>query len=133
MFGRNRLKIYTVHIKPGEEKPAQPLLFVREGFCWGGFLLGFLWTLYHRLWLPTLLNFLFWAAVMGIYGAGYLSDISNIVLQLAQMVFIGLEGNNWLRTGLARRGYITAGVVSGESLEVAQRRYFEQQLAANPV
>ncbi len=121
-----RLKIYTVHTKPNTRMEDVPPYLVKEGVSWPGFFCGFLWLFYHRLWLVGALNTLFFVGVMMLSYYEYLSAIANGALQLGQCVFIGLEGNNWLRSGLARRGYITAGVVTGENLLLAQRRYFEQ-------
>ena len=47
------MKYWTVHLQP-ENRPVAPVL-VREGFSWGAFLLGPLWLLAHRAWIPAVL------------------------------------------------------------------------------
>jgi hypothetical protein len=47
-------------------------------------------------------------------------------------LLIGLEGNEWQRRKLARKGWTQSAVVSGVSLEECERRFFAGWLATKP-
>ena len=126
----SHMKIYTVHIKPSNSQAYEKPLFVREGFNWWAFLLTFVWALYQRLWFLALAVF---ACQFGIVWLGkphILTPESTGILQLALQVVVGFAGNDWLRAGLSRRGYIVADITAADSLLRAEQRYFERYLAA---
>ncbi len=122
----NRLHIYTVHTKPGVKPENESPLFVREGFNVFAFVLTLAWTLYHRLWLASAgilaVNFL----LMLCQDAEIFSEPGTLALMLGVQVMVGFHANDWYRAGLKRRGYIIAGIVTGDSQLRAQQRFFEQ-------
>lgn len=128
MFGA--MRIYTVHIDPEEVGAAQKPVFVREGFNIFAFLFGAFWALYHRLWQPFFLILLLNGALMFAGKEQLISTTSLSILQLSVNVFFGLQGNDWIRSGLTRRGYILADVAVADSLLRAQQRYFDRYLLA---
>jgi hypothetical protein len=124
------LHIYTVHTKPTQPLKDMLPVFVREGFNWYAFLFTFFWALYNRLWLVSTLVLSFNILVGVLQEAGMLTEGSGVVVLIASQVIMGFEGNDWLRGKLARRGYITAGIISGDSLLRAQQRFFDQLTGA---
>jgi hypothetical protein len=52
------------------------------------------------------------------------------VIQIAINVWVGIEGNDWLRDKLKRQGYIVADIVTGDSDTVAELRFYERYLKA---
>lgn len=124
------LKIYTVHNKPGSRVQEDMPLFIRDGFNIFAFVFTLFWALYHRLWKVAALVFAFNVGVGFMQEAGFISEASGVVLLLAAQIFMGLEGNDWRRAALQKRGYITEGIVTGDSLLRAEQRYFDQRVAA---
>lgn len=123
------LKIYTVHVKPGAASPQEQPVFVREGFNWMAFLFTGLWTLYQRLWWPTLFVVGFNAVLMK-FGQHLLSSESIGIAQLGFQLLVGYLGNDWIRARLKRQGYILADITAADSQPRAEQRYFERYLAA---
>lgn len=123
------MDIYTVHVRPAadgafpDSRQAEAV-FVREGFSWAALFLQPLWALYHRLWLGVVVILALNVAVsllvthLGLAGSG------GFLLNLVLALLIGAEANDWRRRTLLRRGYMVRGVVAGDDLEEAERRYF---------
>jgi hypothetical protein len=122
------MSVYTVHEPPpraGETLPdPERFAFVRDGFYFWAFLLTPLWLLRHWLWQVFLLYVVVAAAVEGaLYylGAG---DAGVTLAMLFVSLLVGLEAGTLQRFTLALRGWRNIGVVSGDGLEVAERRFF---------
>jgi hypothetical protein len=110
----NRMKIYTVHIKPGDVRAQERPIFVREGFN----ILALIFTLAANILIIAL-------GQMKIF-----SPDSIGLLQFAIQILAGFHANDWLRYGLSKRGYIMADISTGDNLLRAEQRYFERYLAA---
>ena len=120
------MRLYTVHILPGDPDPGETSVLVREGFCWPAFLLSPLWALWHRLWLVAVL---FLGVEAAVSGAAYLLDpdpISHGAAILGVAVLIGHFANDLRRWSLDRRGYRLDRVVSGAGHDEALGRYFDR-------
>jgi hypothetical protein len=123
------MPVCTVHEPPlrtaGALAEAERFVFVRDGFYWWAFLLTPLWMLWHRLWLVLLIYAVSSAVIdtaMRVIGA----PASAIALTDILISFlIGLEASTLLRFTLRRRGWQNIGVVSGDDLEDAERRFFD--------
>lgn len=124
-----KLRIYTVHQRAGRRLEDEAPVFVREGFSWGAFLFTPAWTLYHRLWLPSACVVAFVVVLAVLQQQGLVSDNGGLALMLGMELIAGFHGNDWRRAGLKKRGYVTAGITSGETLMRAERRFFDQQAA----
>lgn len=123
------LKVYTIHVKgaAGQDAGFDPdAILVPEGFSILALLFQGFWALYHRLWLVAL--GLFIVTFVAEAAAEYLLGDATIVfaVNLGLAILIGAEARNLWRWTLERRGYREAGVVLGETLEDAERRYFEK-------
>jgi hypothetical protein len=112
------MKIYTSHFRQGET----PIL-VKEGFCWPGFFLGFLYLAAHRAWVAAAFNL---AAVILI--AALCKAIFSPAPMLGLAILQGLFARDLCRWGLARRGYATGPVVAAPDLDQA----FARLLGARP-
>jgi hypothetical protein len=123
----SRLHIYTVHIKP-ERKAGQAsdIRFVEEGFSWMAFVFSTLWALYNRLWLMAGLIIALNVLMMMVAETIRLDVISLSILQLGFQVWIGFHGNDFLRSALRKRGYVTYALVSGENTMRAEQRFFDR-------
>lgn len=122
------MAVYTVHepLPRKEEASADPerFAFVRDGFYFWAFVLGPLWMLWRRLWLVTLLYFVVSIGLQaGLWALGA-SETVRVVVWLLLALLIGFEAGTLRRWTLTRRGWKNLGVVVGEDLETAERRFF---------
>jgi len=131
------MSVYTVHQPPLDSGAAatEPyrFVFVRDGFSWWAFLLTPLWLLRHRLWLALAIYVLVSAALdVGLRALG----ASVFVLVLASLLIsllAGLEAGTLRRSKLARRHWRNIGVVTGDDVEDAERRFFDAWIRQAPM
>jgi hypothetical protein len=123
------MPVYTVHEPPRRDDDTLAhtarFRFVRDGFHFWAFLLAPFWMLRHRLWL----EFIAYALVLGAFAfalrrAG-IAETAGFWVVLLLAILIGTEASSLLRWKLARRGFDNRGVVVGEDLEDAERRFFD--------
>jgi hypothetical protein len=126
------MSVYTVHEPPlraGADAPdVERFAFVRDGFSWWAFLFAPLWMLRHRMWL-VLIGYVVVAGAIEIpvrlSGAPAIAaSLIGILLDL----LVGFEASTLRRFTLNRRGWKNLGVVSGDDLEDAERRFFDAWL-----
>lgn len=122
------MSVYTVHEPPPRkgEATASPerFVFVRDGFYLWAFLLGPLWMLWRRLWLVTVLYVVVVAAVETAMWAVNAPGSARFVVGLLLALLVGFEAGSLRRWTLTRRGWKNLGVVVGDDLETAERRFF---------
>ncbi|HTH33180.1 MAG TPA: DUF2628 domain-containing protein [Xanthobacteraceae bacterium] len=131
------MSVYTVHEPPprrGAVAPeAERFVFVRDGFSLWALLLAPLWMLRHRMWL-VLVGYIVIAAGLQI-GVRVLGGWApaGAAIGILLGLLVGLEAGTLRRFTLGRRGWKNIGVVSGDDVEDAERRFFDvwvQQRAA---
>ncbi|HZP74565.1 MAG TPA: DUF2628 domain-containing protein [Pseudolabrys sp.] len=130
------MAVYTVHEPPprkGEAVAApERFMFVRDGFYFWAFLLTPLWMLVHRLWLVLVLY------VGGMILLGIGMAVAQMPLGARALVFlliailIGIEAASLRRWTLSRRRWKQVGVVVGDDLEAAERRFFAGWVERRP-
>jgi len=130
------MSIYTVHQPPLDSgaAAAKPhrFVFVRDGFSWWAFLLTPFWMLRHRLWLALAIYLLVSAAVdVGLRALGA-SLFALVCAGLLISLLAGLEAGTLRRFKLARRHWRNIGVVTGDDLEDAERRFFDAWIRQAP-
>ena len=123
------MSVYTVHEPPQRDTGAsvdpERFVFVRDGFYFWAFVFGPLWLLWRRLWLALLFYVIAWILVEGALwyfraGFGAMAAINS-----AFGLLLGMEASSLWRWTLARRGWNNLGVVVGDDLESAERRFFQ--------
>jgi len=123
------MSVYTVHEPPlrAADALAEParFAFVRDGFYWWAFLLTPLWMLRHRLWL-VLAIYLVAIAVLdtvlhGVGASAFVIALAGVLISL----LIGFEAGTLRRFTLRRRLWKDIGVICGDDLENAERRFFD--------
>ncbi len=125
---------YTVHQPPPGVAAAEPhrFVFVRDGFSWSAFLLTPLWMLWHRLWLMLAIYLVLSAALdVGLRALGG-STFMLVLVGLLISLLVGLEAATLRRLKLARRHWRNIGVVTGDDLEDAERRFFDAWIRQGP-
>ena len=130
------MAIYTVHEPPprADEMAPDPerFVFVRDGFYFWAFLLGPLWMLRHRLWL-VLVGYI--VVIIALHVGLRALGASNTVVTVASLLFallIGFEAATLRRFTLARRHWRNVGIVVGDDLELAERRFFDAWIGQHP-
>src|SRR5262245_526288 len=123
------MSTYTVHEPPlrANEDVPDPVRvgFVRDGVSFWAFLLSPLWMLRHRLWL-VLVGYLILAAALqvGVYRIGASASVMFVVGFLLSLL-VGFEAATLRRFTLGRRGWRNVGIVVGDDVEAAERRFFD--------
>ena len=128
------MDVYPVHEPPRRNGDAlahtERLAFVRDGFSWPAFLFAPLWMLRYRLWL-ALIVYLIIVFALGastrVLGDGDWLLATSLLVSL----LVGFESSSLRRYGLARRGWKTLGIVVGDDLEAAERRFFDAWAAGS--
>jgi hypothetical protein len=127
------MSVYTVHQPPPRDAEAfadpQRFVFVRDGFYVWAFLLGPAWMLFRRLWLAAAL----YLAALTLAETGLwalrVSAYAQFAFGLVVALLVGLEAGSLWRWTLDRRGWKNIGVVVGDDLESAERRFFAAWVA----
>ena len=125
----SEVSVYTVLEPPLRRRETRRgpdrFAFVRDGFHFWAFVLAPLWLLRHRLWLAFVGFALVSVALQfALRELGVGSDGRLISYGLLALL-IGLEGGTLRRWTLVRRGWREAGIVSGDTREAAERRFFD--------
>jgi hypothetical protein len=108
---------------------AERMRFVRDRFTWSAFLFAPLWMLRHRLWL-AFIGYVVAAGVVppALWLAGARAGSLTLALLMIHLL-VGIEGATLRRRSLARRGWRDLGIVIGDDLEAAERRFFDAYAA----
>ncbi len=121
------MAVYTVHEPPpraGTGAAPERFVFVRDGFSFWALLFAPLWMLRHRMWL-VLLGYIVVVAALAVVLHLHATAAAATVVWLLLALLIGFEAGTLRRFGLARRGYRNIGLVVGDDLELAERRFFD--------
>ncbi|GGE28935.1 hypothetical protein GCM10007276_02610 [Agaricicola taiwanensis] len=129
------MKLFTAHepklARTRDERSAEKIVFVKDGFAWLALFIPLLWLLWHRLWLGLLIYVLAVCAAVGLVYFGKLPpNIQNLLFVLPN-VWLLLEGNDLRRRKLARRGLVQTAAVMGRSREEAEQRFFAAWVRAS--
>jgi hypothetical protein len=126
------MSVYTVHEPPRRAGTAatdvERFAFVRDGFSWWAFLFAPLWMLRHRMWLVLIGYVVVAGAIEAPVKLSGAPGLTASVIGLLLGLLVGLEAGTLRRFTLNRRGWKNLGVVSGDDLEGAERRFFDAWL-----
>lgn len=122
------MAVYTVHEPPPkryESSDPDRFAFVRDGFSIWATLLGPLWMLRHRMWLAVFCYVAIVVALeIGLRSLG-VSDAVSITVGVLLALLVGFEAGTLRRFTLARRKWTNIGIIVGDDLETAERRFFD--------
>ena len=128
------MSVFTVHEPPlrAADSVADPerFMFVRDGFYFWAFALTPLWMIWHRMWLVLLIYLI---VAVGADSALHYAGIGSgsvVVVELLISFLVGFEASTLRRFTLARRGWKNVGVVAGDGVDAAERRFFDAWAAA---
>jgi hypothetical protein len=119
---------YAVFEPPIEERSAgehaDGFIFFRERFSLAAFLFGPLWMIWQRLWLVLIIYLVATSLIeLGLRSLGIPAAARMTVYVLLQLL-IAVEAAGLRRWTLMRRGWRDSGIVFGDDLELAERRFF---------
>lgn len=131
------MSIYTVHEPPAKADQSQPdperFVFVRDGFSFWAFLLAPLWMLRHRLWLVLLGYVIVIVALqVGLRLIGASATVMVVAGALVSLL-VGFEAATLRRFTLGRRRWKNVGIVVGDDVESAERRFFDAWMSGSRV
>lgn len=128
------MAVYTIHQPPQRSGEAEPDQFklVRDDFHVGAFLFGPLWMAAHRLWLALLGYLVVITAISVILQLVDADAGARAIAMLAIALLVGFEAPSLQRSKLSRKGWKNIGLVSGNDLEEAERRFFAHWLQNAP-
>jgi hypothetical protein len=123
------MPVYTVHEPPQRDDDTLAhtarFRFVRDGFHVWAMVLAPLWMLCHRLWIELIAYLLILGGAEFALRRLGIEESAGLCVALFLAVLIGMEASSLLRWKLARRGFEQVGVVVGDNLEDAERRFFD--------
>src|ERR1043165_4866740 len=131
------MPVYTVHEPPRKSDESDDdtlahtarFVFVRGRFHFWAFLLAPLWMLRHRMWLEFIFYALIVAAITFALRRLGVAEMAGGWVAPLIAVLVGIEASSLRRWKLSRRGFDNLGVVVGEDLEHAERRFFDGWVA----
>jgi hypothetical protein len=123
------MSIYTVYEPPlkahGSAPDPERFAFVRDGFSFWAFLLAPWWMLRYRLWLAFVCYVILAIALSVALRSIGASTTVTIIAGALFSLLVGFEAATLRRFGLARRAWRNVGIVVGDDLESAERRFFD--------
>jgi hypothetical protein len=123
------MSVYTVHEPPqrmaDDSVNAERFAFVRDGFSIWAFLFAPLWMLWHRMWIMLLVYVVLAGGLESVARGAGASSFAVSLVGLLIALLVGIEAGSLRRFTLDRRGWKNVGVVSGDDLEDAERRFFD--------
>ena len=105
------------------EHPVYGVKAIKHGFSWPGFFFPVLWALFHELWLPAFLLLVLGAAAV-MMGTSLCHSMlewefwwafSSLVIG----VLVGLDGNDWRRWNVSKRGFSYVGTQQAATSDAA--------------
>lgn len=109
------MKLYSALIKKNDEGKISDMIFLKDGFCYKAFLFSGLWFLYHKMWKEFAVLIATNCALSLLIDFNFISDIDQILLNIALMFLIGFNANKWLFENLKEKGYKFSGAVLEKS------------------
>lgn len=123
------MSIYTVYEPPLKAHESAPdperFVFVPDGFSFWAFLLAPLWLVRYRLWL-AFIGYVIVAIALQI-ALRLVGASTGVTITVAALfaLLIGFEAATLRRFTLSRRGWKNVGIVVGDDVESAERRFFD--------
>ncbi len=119
------------HPKRGEGEPER-FRFVRDRFSFLAFLFTPAWLVWRRLWLALIGYGVLMAAIEVLFWITRTPSSVQLAIGFFLALFFGLEAESVRRWTYLRRGWRDRGIVIADSLEAAERRFFDAWTSGLP-
>jgi hypothetical protein len=125
------MAVYTVHeppLKAGATSGPEPerFIFVRDGFSFAALLFG-------PLWMLVLLGYGAVVGALSLVLRLHASASVGLIVWTLVALLLGFEAGTLRRFTLRRRGWTNIGIVVGDDLELAERRFFDSWISRSSV
>ena len=118
------MAIYVVQAAGPDTVALERARFVPDGFSWPAFLLGEVWLVYHRLWLPLVIWVVAEGAFFGLLFP-HLSASTAVLIGIIAHLYLGFEGNG-LRVARGDRKAAITDVVASDRRDNAEAEFFRR-------
>ena len=98
------------------QRPNGAVVVLKDGFSLPAFILGPAWLLWHRLWIEASAALLVWGVAL------FLSSTAGTVILLLLHWLVGLEGNEWRRRALRRKGFVETQIHTAREIRAMLRQ-----------
>ena len=122
------MTLYVVQARGADEEALVKAHFIKDGFAWAGFAFGWLWLVYHRLWLPAVLYVVIETAFL-VLALPHIAPETVVLCDLLARFFVGLEGNRLREARGARRAALTE-IIEAPDRDAAEVIFFSRHAAA---
>lgn len=122
------MKLFAVYVKENHGNFMENAVFVKQGFSFYAGAFQFLWSIYHRMWLTSVLLFALSLFTTYLDTSGILSEDALTVFSMGMIIFIGLCAPDWLEKSLQRRGYKIFDIIGGKNLYEVQKQFYDGYL-----
>ena len=131
------MTVFTVHEPPSPPADridrAEQLVFVKDGFSWGAFLLGPVWLLANRLWWAAFVYIgILVLASLALKSLGAADGWSSLLV-LGLNAIIAFEAHVLKVVKLEQEGWASLGAVTGNGIADCERRFYEGWLPDQPM
>lgn len=124
------MALFTV-LEPPDGK-LDRVAFVPERFAPWAVALGFIWALWHRMWVIAAILFALTAALNAAMHFEVLDVAIGSLAQFAIALIFGFEARQLQVTSLERAGFCRAGLIEASDLDAAELTYFAGRAPAPP-
>lgn len=108
--------------------------FVRDGFAAFALAVPLFWLIWHRLWLHAAVWFGFSGAIAALvyWSANSLALSAALIATLSTNLLVALDGGDWIKQKLERKGYVESGIISARFQSGAEE-VFASRLVNSPL
>ena len=125
------MPVYMAMTPAGAEN-FDKVVFLRDGFSIGAFVLGPFWLLWNRAYAAAAV----WLALMALVAFGGtalgIAPAATGLINLALSLVLGFEGVRLVAWTLERRGFRQSALVACDNAQEAEEVYFHNKRAAYP-
>lgn len=116
------MKIYTVYNYKNSKFSSEQSILINEGFSFNAFIFTGFWSLYHRLWLFTLLIILINIGIGLLISKNLIAINYSYLISFIINLIIGFYATDIHRYILIKKGYYLSDIIGARNLEEAQFR-----------
>jgi len=130
MLIKQGIKTYTAHVNPNKPDPLDNAELIEEKFNFWLLLtpINIFWAIANRCWL--LLGLIICTELTTFYllDSGILDKLSAGWIKLVIFGYLALNGNDFKRNALQKRGFITTDIITATNIADANHRFYNNYI-----